>query len=190
MKMIKNLTSLSSLVPMARERGKTARTVVLTSVGVAALVTAALVYTAHATPSFNIVSATVLARASFVDPVDIKFKIDSGNEEVIHVSGTQETVMQQIIFGPGGHSGWHTHPGPALALIKSGALALYDSEDPTCTPRIYLPGQAFVDSGQGHVHLARNLSATENLEVWVTYFDVPPGTSPRLDAVDPGNCGL
>lgn len=34
--MIKGLTSLPSLVATARERGKTARTVVLTSVGVAA----------------------------------------------------------------------------------------------------------------------------------------------------------
>ena len=189
MKMIKYLTSLSSLVPIAKERGKTARKVVLTSVAVAGLVTAALVYTAHATPSFNIVSATVLARASFVDPVDIKFKIDSRNEEIVHVSGAQDTVMQQIIIGPGGHTGWHSHPGPAVAIIKAGALALYSSEDPTCTPRIYLPGQAFVDSGQGHVHLARNLSATENVEVWVTYFDVPAGASPRLDAANPGNCG-
>ena len=28
------------------------------------------------------------------------------------------------------------------------------------------------------------------LEVWVTYFDVPPGSSVRLDAADPGNCSL
>jgi quercetin dioxygenase-like cupin family protein len=190
MKIIKNLTSIWSLVPFARESGKTARTVVLTSVAVVGLAMAALVYTAHATPSFNIVSATVVARASFVDPVDIKFKIDEGNQEVIQVSGAQDTVMQQIIIGPGGHTGWHSHPGPAIAIIKAGAMALYSSEDPTCTPRIYLPGQAFVDNGQGHVHMARNLSPTENLEVWVTYFDVPPGASPRVDAADPGNCGF
>ena len=190
MKMIKHLTSLSSLVPIAREGGKTARTVVLTSVAVAGLVTAALVYTAHATPSFNIVSSTVMARASFLDPVDLKFKIDEGNQHVIHVPDAQDTVIQQIIIGPGGSTGWHTHPGPAVALIKSGVLSLYSSEDPTCTPRNYSAGQAFVDSGQGHVHIARNLSSTENMEVWVTYFDVPPGTSPRLDAANPGNCGF
>jgi hypothetical protein len=26
-------------------------------------------------------------------------------------------------------------------------------------------------------------------ELWVTYFDVPPGGAFRLDAADPGNCG-
>lgn len=59
-------------------------------------------------------------------------------------------------------------PARAVALIKAGALALFPSEDPTCTPRIYLAGEAFVDSRQGHVHLARNPSATENVEVWAT----------------------
>jgi len=177
MKMIKNL------------RGKMARTIVLASVAVAGLVTA-VVRTAVATPPSNIVSGTVLARASFVVPTDIKFKIDNGSEEVIHAPELQETVIQQIIIGPGGSTGWHSHPGPAVALIKAGALALFDSEDPTCTPRIYLAGQAFVDSGQGHVHLGRNPSPTENVEVWVTYFDVPPGAPVRLDAANPGNCGF
>ena len=185
MKRIKNLTFGSGIVPV----GKTARAVALASVAVAALV-AALVRTALATPSYNIVSATVVARASFLDSVDIKLKVNEGSEEVIHVSEAQDTVMQQIIIGPGGHTGWHSHPGPAVAMVKAGALGIYSSDDPTCTPRVFLAGQAFVDSGQGHVHLARNLSLTENVEVWVTYFDVPPGGSPRLDAANPGNCGF
>jgi quercetin dioxygenase-like cupin family protein len=166
-----------------------ARSVVLASIAVAVLVTA-VVYTAVATPSSGIVSATVVARAAFVDPVDLKLKIDDGSQEVIHAPDAQETVIQQIIIGPGGTTGWHSHPGPAVAMIKSGALALYSSEDPTCTPRVYLAGQAFVDKGQGHVHFARNPSATDNVEIWVTYFDVPPGGSPRLDAANPGNCGF
>jgi len=187
--MFKNLTSLSSLVPGGNGRGKTARTIVLASVAVAGLVTA-VVRTAVATPPSNIVSGTVLARASFLVPTDIKIKVDDGSEEVIHAPDVQDTVIQQIIIGPGGSTGWHSHPGPAVAMIKAGALALYSSEDPTCTPRIYLPGQAFVDHGQGHVHMARNLSPTDNLEVWVTYFDVPPGAPVRLDAANPGNCGF
>jgi len=174
-------------VPGGRGEGKTARTVVLTSVGVAALVTAALVYTAHATPASGIISGIVVARASFVDATDIKFKVKGGSTEVIRARNAQETVVQQIVIGPGGNTGWHSHPGPAVALIKSGALAIFSSEDPTCPPRIYMAGEAFVDSGQGHVHLGQNLSATENVEVWVTYFDVPPGEPFRLDAASPGN---
>jgi len=190
MKLIENLRSgLAPIGGGSSGKGTTARKVVCLSVGVAAVVTA-LVGAALATPSSGIVSAIVVARASFVDSVDVKFKTDTGSEEVVHAPEAQETVIQQIVIGPGGSTGWHSHPGPAVALIKAGALALYSSDDPTCTPRIYLAGEAFVDHGQGHVHLARNLSPSENVEVWVTYFDVPPGGSVRLDAANPGNCGF
>jgi quercetin dioxygenase-like cupin family protein len=159
--------------------------ILLAITGVCALAGAAL-----ATPPSGIVSATVVARAGFVDPVDIKFKVDGGQQEVIHVRDAQETVMQQIVIGPGGSTGWHSHPGPVVVLVKSGELTLYSSEDPTCTGRTYAAGRAFIDSGQGHVHIARNLSATQNVELWVTYFDVPAGGPFRLDAANPGNCGF
>ena len=145
---------------------------------------------ALATPPSGIVSATVVARAGFVDPVDIKFKVDGGQQEVIHVRDAQETVMQQIVIGPGGSTGWHSHPGPVVVLIKSGDLTLYSGDDPTCTGRTYSAGQAFIDSGQGHVHIGRNLNPSQNAELWVTYFDVPPGTSVRIDAANPGNCSF
>jgi hypothetical protein len=95
--------------------------------------------------------------------------------------------MQQIVIGPGGHTGWHSHPGPAIALVKNGELTLYSGDDPTCTGRTFGAGQGFVDSGQGHVHMARN-QTSQNTEVWVTYLDVPPGESVRIDVPDPGNC--
>lgn len=163
----------------------------LAALAIAAAVTAALAGAVLATPGFGIVSAPVVARANFVDPVEIKFKVQEGQQqEVIHVRDAQETVIQQIVIAPGGSTGWHSHPGPAVALIKAGELTVYSSDDPTCTGHTYSAGQAFVDSGQGHVHIARNLSQSENTEVWVTYFDVPPGAPFRLDAPDPGICGF
>jgi quercetin dioxygenase-like cupin family protein len=105
------------------------------------------------------------------------------------VRNAQETVVQQFVLGPGGTTGWHSHPGPVVVLVKTGELTLYSSEDPTCTGRTYSAGQAFIDSGQGHVHIARNLSQSDNTELWVTYFDVPPGGPFRIDAPNPGNCG-
>ena len=157
----------------------------------AAALPAAVAGVALATAPFGIVSAPVVARAAFAGPVDIKFKVQEGErQEVIQVRDARETVMQQIVIAPGGSTGWHSHPGPAVALVKAGELTLYSSEDPTCAGRTYTAGQAFVDSGQGHVHIARNLSQSQNTEVWVTYFDVPPGGPFRLDAPDPGICGF
>jgi len=155
-----------------------------------AAVSAAMTGAALATPPSGIVSATVVARGSFVDSVDIKFKVLQGREEISNVRDARQTVMQQIVIGPGGHTGWHSHPGPVVVLVKAGELTLYDGDDPGCGGRTYSAGQAFIDSGQGHVHIGRNLSQTQNVELWVTYFDVPPGGAFRLDAADPGNCGF
>ena len=152
------------------------------------LVSAAAV-AAVLTPGSGIVRAPVLARASFVDQTDIRFKIKQGNQEVIQVINARETVVQEIVIAPGGQTGWHSHPGPVVVLIKTGQMSFYDSEDSTCTARIYSAGDAFIDSGQGHVHLARN-EGGENLELWATYFDVPPGGSFRIDAPNPGNCSF
>ena len=170
------------------------------------VISAFLAGAAVATPASGIVSGTVMARASFVDAVDIKLKVSprsnstagswikgaaTGNgREVIQVSDARETVMQQIVIGPGGHTGWHSHPGPVVVLVKAGELTFYSVEDGQCSSRTYSAGQAFIDSGQGHVHIARNLSLTQNTELWVTYFDVPPGQAFRLDASDPGMCSF
>ncbi len=142
------------------------------------------------TPSSGILSAPVFARASFADPTDIKFTVNGHNQEVIDVNNARETVVQQVVIAPGGNTGWHGHPGPTVVLIKSGQMSFYDSEDPTCTVRTYTAGQAFIDRGQGSVHIARNESHSENLELWAIYFDVPPGGAFRIDAPDPGNCSF
>ncbi len=142
------------------------------------------------TPSSGIVIAPVLARGSFTDPTDIKFKIKGQlGQEVIQVNSAQQTVVQQIVIAPGGSTGWHSHPGPVVVLIKSGQMSFYDGDDPTCSARTYSAGEVFTDSGQGHVHIARN-EGSENLELWAVYFDVPPGGAFRIDAPNPGNCSF
>jgi len=142
---------------------------------------------ALATPGSG-ATGVVQARAKFLVPVDIKVKIDETHQEVIHVPDSKDTVIQQVVFEPQGFTGWHSHPGPAIALVKSGTLTLFDGDDPSCTGKSYTAGQAFIDYGQGHVHLAANPSATQRTELWITYLDVPPGASPRVDQPRPGNC--
>ena len=66
--------------------------------------------------------------------------------------------MQKIVIAAGGETGWHSHPGPAIALITRGELTLYSSDDPSCVGHPYGVGQGPSSSGQGHVHLARNLT--------------------------------
>jgi quercetin dioxygenase-like cupin family protein len=152
-----------------------------------AMLTIGVTTTVLATPPFRQLSSMTMARGTFADPVDLKFKIDVGNEDVLHVPDAQDTVVVTTMYAPGGNTGWHSHPGPTVVLVKTGALTLYSADDPTCSGRTYSAGQAFVDPGQGHVHIGVNESGV-NTELWAVFFDVPPGMSPRIDVPNPGHC--
>ncbi len=191
-RIVKRFASMLGLVLTAGKGGVTKTTMTrrqLAFLVIVAAVSTGLAGVALATPGSGVLMAPVFARASFADQTDIKFKIKGQGQEVIHVNNAQQTVIQQVVIAPGGHTGWHSHPGPVVVLIKSGQMSFYSSEDPTCTVRTYSAGEAFVDSGQGHVHIARN-EGSENLEIWATYFDVPPGGAFRIDAPNPGNCSF
>ena len=163
------------------------KNIVTTMVLLAVLSLGVFTVAAVLTPSFNIWHAEVFARASFADPTNVTFTV---NGRQTNVTNARETVVQRIVIGPGGNTGWHSHPGPVVVLIKEGQMSFYDSEDPTCTVRTYSAGQSFIDRGQGDVHIARNESTSQRLELWATYFDVPPGGAFRIDAPNPGNCSF
>lgn len=136
---------------------------------------------ALATPGSGVVAAPVIARAT-VDADHFKLKLrDSSNRA--------DAVIQQVTIAPGGHTGWHTHPGPAVVLVKSGEFTLYQADDRSCTGRTYRAGESFVDAGYGNVHIGRNEGAA-NVELWVAYLDVPVAGAFRIDEPAPGNCGF
>lgn len=157
---------------------------VIVAAGVALLAAAA-----SATPGSG-VTPVVVARGAFADRVNLKLEIKDhrrGND-TIHVRNAADTVMQQIQFAPNAVTGWHSHPGPAIIVIKSGQLTFYSEEDRTCTGRTFSAGQSFIEA-PGLVHYAHNPSPTQITEVGVTYFDVSPDSpSPRIDEPAPGNC--
>ncbi|HEX5588954.1 MAG TPA: cupin domain-containing protein [Candidatus Limnocylindrales bacterium] len=97
-----------------------------------------------------------------------------------------QVVTQTITIAPGGHTGWHSHPGPVFVTITAGTMTFYDADDPSCTPGTYATGDSFVDPGGGHVHIARNEGAV-NLVLYATYL-VPVGAAIRTDVADPGTC--
>ena len=99
-----------------------------------------------------------------------------------------DVVTQTITITPGGHTGWHSHPGPVFVTITAGAMTFYDGDDPTCSPVVYDTGDAFIDEGMGHVHIARNEGATD-LVLYATYL-LPVGAPLRTDEPAPGNCAF
>jgi quercetin dioxygenase-like cupin family protein len=139
-----------------------------------------LIGVAGATPPSN-ANSTQLGRIG-LDPYH-----DTSASFKIFSSRPTDTVVMTTTFGPGGSTGWHSHPGPAFIVVTQGTLTVYDGDDPTCTPHQYGPGTGFLDAGFGHVHIARNETAAP-VTVVQTYLDVPPGGSPRIDEPAPGNC--
>ena len=158
----------------------------LASTGVIVLVFAG---TTLGTPGSSVISAPILARGDFTDRVDIKVKFErDGSINVSNAPDAGEVAVQEVTIGPGGTTGWHSHPGPVVVVVKQGTLTYVRSAGGECVDTAYPAGTAFVDPGQGHAHTAFNFGS-ENLVLIAMYFDVPPGTSPRIDVpVIPAPC--
>jgi quercetin dioxygenase-like cupin family protein len=141
-----------------------------------------LVGTASATPSSGVTGRPV-ARGALAEGVRTRFKV--GDEGFGAGTAVANLAMIEYTVEPGGTFGWHRHGGPVWAIVSSGTLTLYSSEDPTCTPHLYPAGTAFLDPGN-HTHIAYN-ETTEPVVVYTTFM-LPQGGQARLDAPDPGVC--
>ena len=95
--------------------------------------------------------------------------------------------VANIVIVPGGTSGWHSHPGPVVVVVKTGALTIYRADDPTCSPILHPSGTSFIEEG-GVVHIARNEGGVDVTTV-ATYF-VPAAAPQRIDEAAPGNCAF
>jgi quercetin dioxygenase-like cupin family protein len=167
-----------------------ARNIRLTgAIGSAGVIALAFAGVALGTAPSGIVSGPILARGDFVEPVGVKVKFDrDGNTVVSNAPDAGEVVVQEITIAPGGTTGWHSHPGPVVVVVKAGTLTYVREVSGECAATPYSAGVAFVDPGQGHPHTAFNLGA-ENLVLVATYFDVPPGGAFRIDVpVVPDAC--
>lgn len=114
------------------------------------------------------VTSQAFARGT-LDPFKIKLKDSSKPGDVLVV---------RFEIAPGGYSGWHYHPGPAVVTIKSGEVTFVQARD--CSSATFSVGQATVEPTE-QVHEARN-TGTVKAEFWVTFLDVPVGSPPRIEA--------
>ncbi|WP_329036319.1 cupin domain-containing protein [Streptomyces sp. NBC_00178] len=135
-------------------------------VGVLGLLPAAAV----ATPGSG-VSATVVAVGT-----------SEGKLKVKTPKGRTDVTFREITVAPGGSTGWHTHSGQLIAVVKSGTLTRTLDD---CSVEVTPAGTSFIEpSGTRHRHIGRNLG-TEPVVLWVTYL-LPAGSalSDDADAVD------
>lgn len=141
-------------------------------------------------------TATTLARGSFAD-IAVQHTALAGRDpgaggrgtpwiSMQRTMGASDLYVQNNVWAPGGTTGWHTHPGHSLITVTAGTVAVYEGDDPTCTPHYYTVGQGFVDEGGDHVHVIRNEGAVEAKTVAVQL--IPAGATRRIDASGPSAC--
>lgn len=129
-------------------------------------------------------ASTLLARSTITE--GFKVKRQTGTWEVdIHAKAPTEVTVATITLQPGGHMGWHSHPGPGFVQVTSGTASFYEAGDPSCSPTVVGVGQAWLDRGETP-HIARNETGAP-VTFLVTLF-TPPGAQARIDEPAPGNC--
>src|SRR5690348_7007868 len=73
-------------------------------------------------------TGTTVGMARF-DEIDLHNVPHPANvwQVMLRTHGLSDVWVQSNLFAPGGgHSGWHTHPGPSLILVTAGTITAYD----------------------------------------------------------------
>ena len=101
--------------------------------------------------------------------------------------GACDIAFQQLTFAPGGHTGWHTHPGPTFVAVVQGEGTLYHGVT-GCPAHKYGAGSGFFQPSS-EVHNFRN--ETSGTVVIHAFYVLPPGTpntAIRTDQPQPTSC--
>jgi quercetin dioxygenase-like cupin family protein len=135
--------------------------------------TAAAATAAGPTTSASDPIITPLAAAAITGPIDVDRK------------GRSNVVTVRIDFKPGDNTGWHSHPGPVLVQVVSGAVTLRHAAHGRCLSEVVRAGHGFFETS-GAVHNAAN----QQLHPAVLYatFVLPPGAPPEVSAPIPSAC--
>jgi quercetin dioxygenase-like cupin family protein len=157
---------------MNRQMRRVSRWAVLTT-GLAGLFVAVSAVPGAATPSVDFNSET-LGRGTYM------------SHGTLPLTQGLDVVVSRITVKPGGSSGWHSHPGGAIAILQQGQLTLYESVGNHCDVTRYTVGQTFVER-PGDVVNAVNTGSTDFVVI-ATFPGVPVGGSTRIDQPNPGTC--
>lgn len=98
-----------------------------------------------------------------------------------------DIAFQHLTIGPGGHTGWHTHPGPTFVAVAQGEGTLYHGTA-GCPAHKYAANTGFFQPTT-EVHNFRNEGSTAL--VVLAFYALPsgtPNTGIRVDQPQPASC--
>jgi quercetin dioxygenase-like cupin family protein len=116
---------------------------------------------------------TPLAAALVPGPIDIDRRRPSN------------VVSVRIDFRAGDTTGWHSHPGPVLVQVVSGAVTLRHAAHGRCLSEVVRAGHGFFEA-PGAVHVAENPRPAP--AVLYATFLLPPKAGPEVSAPIPAPC--
>ena len=134
--------------------------------------------TARATPGEGITTTIVSAGAA--GEIHLNSKSDV-NDVKIKTRGESDVYVVRNVIVPGGHTGWHTHPGPSIISVAAGTVTEYRSDAPEGI--VHEAGSVFVDDGGDHAHIMVNEGDTDL--VLVAFQVLPAGAPRRIDLPKP-----
>ena len=135
--------------------------------------------TARATPPSGFTATNIVGPVTLDQIQTLIQTPDYG--AMIKTRGQSDVYITHLKIEPGGHGGWHSHPGPSIITVKSGTASFYDECD-DFIPHAHAAGTGFVEDA-GCVHLLAN-EASVDLEVVVVQI-VPLGAPRRIDEPAP-----
>ena len=105
----------------------------------------------------------------------------------LQTKGATDVVTQAITYGPGASSGWHSHVGIVVVVVKDGAVTRYLSD---CLGQTFSAGDVFIETSDLGAMVLRNESSTTPAHVAATFVTPPPvPANLRIDQPNPG-CGV
>ena len=96
----------------------------------------------------------------------------------LKTTGASDFYFQDIVIGPGGRSGWHSHPGVLMIAVKEGTVDWYDSN---CVKHTYGVGQSFTENTEPHNVLN---TGTVNAHLLISYV-IKAGAPRRIEQPQP-----
>jgi quercetin dioxygenase-like cupin family protein len=153
------------------------RAILLVAVGVTVL--ALVVGAALATPPSG-ATTTLITRATLG-----QFEEKNQGIEVESEQRSADLAIVRVVLEPGGHTGWHHHPGVGLAAVSSGTVTF---KDENCEKTVYKAGEGFFESHDEPMIVRNNRNVGA---VFYVAFIIPTSTPPeglRIDDPRPEAC--
>jgi quercetin dioxygenase-like cupin family protein len=148
------------------------------SVAIVALVSAG---SGRATEPSGVVSNVLLAQGRTISSLKEKIKVGAQWAVALEDNGQSEMYFQDLVIGPGGYTGWHSHPGLLLITMKEGSIDFYNKD---CVKTTYTAGQSFSEGADPHAAVN---TGSSNARLLVAYV-VKSGELRRIERSQP-KCG-